>query len=361
MNRLVLIGNGFDLAHGLETSTNHLISYYFLNILNILKREKAYGDELIDITQSSMSILPVDTKKEFDIENSIECFKKYKDDIKSINVKFKSMLLLQIYLRVSSLQWVDVEYLYYKNLKKKITDYSSNPAKEIKDFFKQFEELKKQFITYLKTLGTEKIDKNNCNVCFDKMGNIFSEDIDSNEILYEVENKNLEDVCLVNFNYTPLPESYLRHIDKKHNPSVIYIHGDLQEKHGKPIYGFGDEFDEQYHLLEKREDTSILRDIKSFQYLLNDNYANLMKFIDANEFQVQIMGHSCGLSDRTLLKQIFEHENCKSIKIYYHKRKNGTTDYVDKTYELSRHFSNKQEFRRKLVPFDRCSPMPQNK
>lgn len=26
------------------------------------------------------------------------------------------------------------------------------------------------------------------------------------------------------------------------------------------------------------------------------------------------MGHSCGLSDRTMLKEIFEHDNCKSIK-----------------------------------------------
>ncbi|RMZ61332.1 hypothetical protein D1632_00110 [Chryseobacterium nematophagum] len=30
------------------------------------------------------------------------------------------------------------------------------------------------------------------------------------------------------------------------------------------------------------------------------------------------MAHSCGNTDRTLLNTIFEHENCVSVKIFYH-------------------------------------------
>jgi hypothetical protein len=60
------------------------------------------------------------------------------------------------------------------------------------------------------------------------------------------------------------------------------------------------------------------------QYLVLDmnltkNFYELTRFIESNNFQTYIYGHSCGISDRTMLNQIFEHENCKSIKIFYHK------------------------------------------
>jgi hypothetical protein len=40
-----------------------------------------------------------------------------------------------------------------------------------------------------------------------------------------------------------------------------------------------------------------------------------------DSFQVLIMGHSCGLSDRTLLNIVFEHNNCRSIKVFITKQK----------------------------------------
>ncbi|MBK6364090.1 MAG: hypothetical protein IPF52_11590 [Saprospiraceae bacterium] len=55
--------------------------------------------------------------------------------------------------------------------------------------------------------------------------------------------------------------------------------------------------------------------IKSFDYFKTDNYSKLLAFLES-EFDVYIMGHSCGLSDRTLLSTIFEHENCRKIKIF---------------------------------------------
>ena len=35
MNRLVIIGNGFDLAHGLKTSYGDFINYYINNMVSI--------------------------------------------------------------------------------------------------------------------------------------------------------------------------------------------------------------------------------------------------------------------------------------------------------------------------------------
>lgn len=71
------------------------------------------------------------------------------------------------------------------------------------------------------------------------------------------------------------------------------------------------------------------------------------------------MGHSCGLSDRTMLKEIFEHKNCKSILIHYHKWGSDTheNDYVNKTYEISRHFTDKGMMRKKVVSFEKSNPL----
>jgi hypothetical protein len=71
------------------------------------------------------------------------------------------------------------------------------------------------------------------------------------------------------------------------------------------------------------------------------------------------MGHSCGLSDRTLLNTLFEHENCTSIKIFYNP--NDIKDYKNKTFEISRHFNNKASMRKKIVSFSNAKEMPQFK
>ena len=46
MNRLILIGDGFDLAHGLETSFNNFINYCAFEMLNVIS--KKYKKKNID-------------------------------------------------------------------------------------------------------------------------------------------------------------------------------------------------------------------------------------------------------------------------------------------------------------------------
>ena len=56
--------------------------------------------------------------------------------------------------------------------------------------------------------------------------------------------------------------------------------------------------------------------LNPFWYFQTSNYHDLVRFIESNIFQVFILGHSCGLSDRTMLNMIFEHDHCKSIKLF---------------------------------------------
>ena len=59
-----------------------------------------------------------------------------------------------------------------------------------------------------------------------------------------------------------------------------------------------------------------------------------------------------------MLNEIFEHNNCKSIKVFYYRREDGTDDFTEKTYEISRHFKDKGLMRKKLVPKVKSLRMP---
>jgi hypothetical protein len=97
-----------------------------------------------------------------------------------------------------------------------------------------------------------------------------------------------------------------------------------------------------------------LKKIKSFKYLDNDTYSKLVHFINSGDFQVHIYGHSCGVSDRTLFKQIFENDHCKMIKIFYHDKH----DFDEKKYE-SPDTLEQSRVLKKVVSFDNLRPMPQ--
>lgn len=77
--------------------------------------------------------------------------------------------------------------------------------------------------------------------------------------------------------------------------------------------------DDSYRNLVNKNDNDYLSNIKSIKYLESPRYRELLSFIDSDSFQIYIMGHSCGNSDRTLLNTLFEHRNCVSIKPFYHK------------------------------------------
>ena len=47
MNKLFIIGNGFDLAHGLKTSYSDFILWYLKKAVNDLQAKEVYKDELM--------------------------------------------------------------------------------------------------------------------------------------------------------------------------------------------------------------------------------------------------------------------------------------------------------------------------
>ena len=161
-----------------------------------------------------------------------------------------------------------------------------------------------------------------------------------------------EDIMLLNFNYTKTPEQY---IDKQHNITINYIHGCLDNPQSI-IFGYGDELDKDYQKLKEQEDQECLRYIKSIKYMESDNYRNMLAFIESAPFQVIIMGHSCGNSDRTLLNTIFEHKNCVSIKPYFHKKKDED-NYLRLVQSIHRNFTDMKLMRDRVVNKGYCEPL----
>ena len=91
-----------------------------------------------------------------------------------------------------------------------------------------------------------------------------------------------------------------------------------------------------------------------------DKTINVLTFIESAPYQIYIMGHSCGTSDRTLLNTLFEHRNCVSIKPYYLQKDNGEDNYMEIVQNISRNFSDAQKMRDRVVNKQFCQPLPQS-
>ena len=170
-------------------------------------------------------------------------------------------------------------------------------------------------------------------------------------VLKEIEDQIPTELYFLNFNYTFTLENYIDSINKIIPSTINYIHGELDSRENPIIFGFGDEHDKHYLEFEDEKNNELFKHIKSFKYFKTSNYHNLIRFIEDADYQVYIIGHSCGLSDRTMLKEIFENEKCKSIKIFYHSKSSFDNDYIEKTMEISRHFEDKGLMRKKIVSF----------
>ncbi|NTW31783.1 MAG: hypothetical protein HGB12_04030 [Bacteroidetes bacterium] len=351
MNKLVLIGNGFDLAHGLKTKYSDFIVWYLNKVLNSLLKNPIYDDDLLRI-ESRYLLININIV-------SIEGFNN-KINNENTRVIYKHDFFKQIVLASKDYGWVDIEYEYYatlinifRKLEKINLDRFPSISLELKHLNSCFDFIKKELVEYLLTIDYKlhKIEEDISKHFFEGIVQPFTF------------NKKADNygkrVLFLNFNYTSTVELYLKDDILKNYCTVNYIHGKLNDNQNPIIFGYGDEMDTYYEKIERLNHNDFLNIFKSFGYFRTKNYQNLINFIDSDSFYVYIMGHSCGLSDRVLLNSIFEHSNCKSIKIYYFQKNETENDFFEKTQEISRHFKaeGKAKMREIIVPFPECKPL----
>ncbi len=375
MNRLVIIGNGFDMAHGLKTSYMNFIDWYWeqrvksfvgntscisedclcklvckTECWNVFAYSNSYFFKDLLHTEKFSGSEIVQYIKNIPQDFTIECSPFFETILKSIETK----------------GWVDIENDYYQMLKNNIDN--PNYCTCVSELNEQLAFLQRQLIEYLQTVGTVEMKNDLAGEIFDNfnptdfstegkkkaLDNIGLDISECNGFLHNFEvRKKLfpEQTMLLSFNYTNTA-NYYGNDNTIHN----YIHGELEHPENI-IFGYGDELDKRYQDILDINDNAFLKNVKSVRYLETRHYHDLLEFLLAAPFQVLIMGHSCGNSDRTLLNTVFEHENCISIKPYYHKWEDGRDNYLELVQNISRNFTNMKLFRDRVVNKEQCKLM----
>lgn len=411
MNRIIIVGNGFDLAHGLKTKYEDFINWYWENTFKKLQEcfKLVFNDGLCRIELERTGYLLYDyfriTLLPSEIYKYLVSLRERYNGIRILEV---SPFLSRISQSIQIKGWVDIEADYYAMLIER-----KGKKDELERLNKDFAVIQGLLIEYLNEIQQKEVNEELINddikrhilAPFKKEEVAFSSDkvwkqfIDirtsftsdewrrlaedyfgsgfENLLLYEVNkyndkikkygldsieeiNKNVllpDRIMLLNFNYTTTADLYMPGSSRF---IVNHIHGELApQKLNNVIFGYGDESDDEYENLKKMNDNEYLRHIKTSRYLETTKYRDLLSFIESGPFQVVIMGHSCGLSDRTMLNTLFEHENCVSIKPYYYVNEQGKDNYLDIVQNISRNFTNPKLMRDRVVNKTFCEPLPQ--
>lgn len=424
MNRIIIIGNGFDRAHNLRTGYKEFIDDYWSGFINKITESifsynksfydfKPFKDEHVCMEiikpESRIGTNPIlFYKKPESYEELTRIINEYNQNNSSnrFQLRFENKFLGHISEQCSLKNWLDIENEYYEMLKKILTDEAPSKRNEkVKKLNDEWDAVKmlleKHLIKVTKKENIEKhqsiqeafsspVELDDIATCkqrefidsvifeIDLAGHIdIYEDYKNKENDYYSNNtedqirrcfieKNMKDeffkkeyckpnTLLLNFNYTKTAENL--YIKEGMNFEIINIHGELDNEDNPIIFGYGDELDEYYQKIEKTQDNDFLENIKSIKYHQTCNYRDLLKFIESGIYQVFVMGHSCGNSDRTLLNTLFEHKNCASIKVFYRQFEDGTDDYSNLIRNISRNFNDKPKMRDIVVNRKNCLPL----
>lgn len=417
MNRIIIVGNGFDLAHQLATRYEDFINWYWEDRGSYLVG--SFGNHIDDGLCSFQLKEDVGlagwyyvwgwyyriSPRDYSLRELVE---HAKSDTKVCNFEMHSIFFTEICKSIEEKGWVDIEAEYYRMLN---SVYLSSPEK----LNNEFAIVRTKLIEYLTSIQNRNINNSIVNQatreCMmapfctkeisiegrDKWVNFLKSRIEDEDLsdtikLYDesearekikqvsefkkaqrgqIDNMGIgsingnelpsamlypDRIMLLNFNYTKTADMYMP-ADEHHFP-INHIHGHLDNP-DSVIFGYGDELDNKYQEISSLNNNELLKNIKSIRYLEDVNYRNVLEFVESAPYQIYIMGHSCGASDRTLLNTLFEHPNCVSIKPFYYKNGEGQDNYIEIVQNISRNFSDAQKMRDRVVNKTLCLPLPQ--
>jgi len=261
MKNIIIIGNGFDLAHGLKTSYTDFLHY-------CLSDTQVRGL----FCEHFYYTIPKD-KTEF------------LKQLKQFNFNFKSNLFKHFYTECLNKNWCDVEELYFSLIKE---TKNSNSIININAEFQVFKDV---LYKYIKDTTKEKHIVKNYQTFFNQF--------------------DIENTLIVNFNYTDTVKQYL-----KSSENLINIHGQIDDKDNLPIFGYSltTEKFKTYNL--EKSDTEYKRFVKNRDYIITDSHNRIrteLEELKTGNINVYILGHSCGLSDQKILYDIFTHTQIKNV------------------------------------------------
>ncbi|MDX1349765.1 MAG: AbiH family protein [Putridiphycobacter sp.] len=312
MANLIIVGNGFDLAHELETKYSDFLKY-------LLKTEYENPDSMANL---------------FFIHGSIRAkystFDNFYREFDYNEISTENQFFRLVLSNSRDALWSDIEFLYSRELMKIAKPQAENQIRKLNN---EFETIKIKLQNYL---AIEEKAFSAINMYRD-----FFRILDS------------DNTIILNFNYTATVSNYFSNEGWK--AKVLHVHGRLNDDSNPIIFGYAADHNESRELLDLNE-SEFLRNIKKHCYKRKDFEPYLKNYMDFQEsFDVFILGHSCGNSDKLILNDILNHDKLSKIRISYF---NNYENYRVAAVNLDRIMNNDANFK-KLVCFDDSLKMPQ--
>src|SRR5258708_7696945 len=255
MNRLVLIGNGFDLAHGLKTSYKDFIHWYMHNCFERASDKRGYEDELIKITLTGY-VFRNDKARFQWVESYLSNFadddwqvasifggSENRNAIQYYNVDFTSDLLKLLLVNSSSAKWVDIEGIFYEQMILILDSRGNNQAKEIalQKLNESMRSIIDELQRYLSGINPPHKIASYDDIIYSRVD---AKDIQSKPIKIRTaynrpfETSQPKEILILDFNYTDTTSGYLSKPSCK-SPTTISVHGQLNNLDNPIIFGFG--------------------------------------------------------------------------------------------------------------------------
>lgn len=358
-NIIMIIGNGFALAHNLKTSfSDYLIENEIVPGLKNVVRNAEKGNGLFKrdfinqiLKKSGQVVLDnyMDVIRWEILQNRPEKVVQYLKGKPSEIQQFISNSFLGKLYANQYLNWFDIENTYFSEL----VSFKNEAMQEgIKFDKKNLEKLNEEF-TEIKTLLSKYLNS----IEITKSPNIQS--------FFEKHLANVKNLYIVNFNYTNTIEPYLESFRNSLEYEINYIHGSLADD--DIIFGYGNDKNSDYEEIKELKIDEFLTYFKTFEYQRNSNYNRIYESAleSFNVYQILVLGHSLGTTDKTLLAELFNSNRCNRVHLF--KRKNLEAepkevllqDFIKRNYAASRIFANEEKLRRKLINFEDSSFFPE--
>ena len=377
MNDIIILGNGFDLAHGLATGYKDYVKEMIIDSSRLLNPAPIYPD-----SPFRLKYYPSPFNYEggpvgpylYNQKDGNELAQLYLR-VAGYDRRISSDFIKRIIEDFGNKGWVDLEDAYFSSLPR-ITPQGKYDKKDVEALNEQMKRLGESLCKYLDTLERpapsedirtlfEQIKKEQIGRAWKQARNYNFARIAGTRVYAEQMEERLSGITVLTFNYTDTCEvlykdvltikvkdvsnrSLVGELKDDIPPTFIHIHGSLKEE--DIVLGYGDETTDKFRELEDANDNELTKYFKSFYYMQNPRYRQFFEVLERGPFRLHLMGHSCGLSDRVLLSSIFNHPNLEDVRIYYHDRGENENDYFQLCQNISRHFHDKHAMRRKILP-----------
>lgn len=305
---ILILGNGFDLAHGLNTKYADFLKYCqekYCSQINVGK-DKDNNFLYNNVWAKHFLNKTLSGDKWIDLEKEI------------FNVIVKLNELPYFQSNTSQEKYKEILFLISK-------DYSNFNFDDVKRYFRKPDSLFHQDCYYIQI-------KDFINFLYNQLRDFV---LEFEKYLTEEENKKIKNtpkynlrlksdcVNLLNFNYTDTCEQLYK-INFNHNnygikTKAVYIHGKINNENGCNLVLGTHSFDNtqipvEFNIFKKHHQRHRHGTINSYQELLNE--LKYPKKIYSLTFH--IIGHSLDKTDHNILKHILSATKKSTIYIYYH-------------------------------------------